>query len=455
MSGLWRRLVLGNHFLLAGLFFSAVVTLAAILASGDTLRVPDEGDYRSIAKHVAEGKGFTIDGQTPTAYRPPLYPLFLAIVYRMNERPLSGKLAGSLFWGASIVVAYFISRKLFGSSTAMTTAILMAFYLPLMFYNSLLITEVLATLLVGLLFLCLIDYEQSHRLRALAAGGIALGLAGLTRTAFLGLAPIVILWLFVSPKIDRKFSRAILFVICAAVVVAPWSVRNYLTFGQFVAVDTNSGVNFLLGNNPETPLTHSWEANEPGRVKALEAAFADGPQDEAEFQAQAFREGLSFIIHNPGRAIVLFVGKVMDFWEMERIFFGLFVSGSWWLTAPTGWLIVLLIQLSFVATLLLAILGLCLAGPSPARLLVTLIAVGLTIIYSVAFSHSRFNVPLFSILIPFSAYGLMIVKRLHVHWPPFAARPYKLKQLFPFFLCVVFLLITWARQVVLDLHRFV
>mgnify|MGYP007051337546 CR=1 len=51
---------------------------------GDALRFPDEGQYYRIAVHLAAGDGYTLDGVTPTAIRPPGYPLFLALFVRLG-----------------------------------------------------------------------------------------------------------------------------------------------------------------------------------------------------------------------------------------------------------------------------------------------------------------------------------------------------------------------------------
>lgn len=40
--------------------------------------VKDPAEYRSLAGHLLEGRGFSTDGRTPTAFPPPGYPAFLA-----------------------------------------------------------------------------------------------------------------------------------------------------------------------------------------------------------------------------------------------------------------------------------------------------------------------------------------------------------------------------------------
>ena len=45
-------------------------------------------------------------------------------------------------------------------------------------------------------------------------------------------------------------ARALIVGGCLAATVAPWTYRNYKTFGTFVLVSTNGGENLLIGNNP-------------------------------------------------------------------------------------------------------------------------------------------------------------------------------------------------------------
>ena len=54
--------------------------------------IPDRGytpGYLALAESVKNGTGFTLDGRTPTAFRGPLYPVFLAGVLSLPDAGIS------------------------------------------------------------------------------------------------------------------------------------------------------------------------------------------------------------------------------------------------------------------------------------------------------------------------------------------------------------------------------
>ena len=59
-------------FLIAGLLYSFHL--------GDKFIFPDEREYYTFAKNIAEGHGYTLDGKTPSTWRTPGYPLFWLFV---------------------------------------------------------------------------------------------------------------------------------------------------------------------------------------------------------------------------------------------------------------------------------------------------------------------------------------------------------------------------------------
>jgi hypothetical protein len=74
----------------SGWKWTILVVLAVVLRAGvlwhDGARLGDDQDnYRRIAKRVVAGDGFVDpDTLTPTAYRPPLYPLLLSVAWRLD-----------------------------------------------------------------------------------------------------------------------------------------------------------------------------------------------------------------------------------------------------------------------------------------------------------------------------------------------------------------------------------
>ncbi|MBP2677114.1 MAG: hypothetical protein H6Q82_179, partial [Deltaproteobacteria bacterium] len=68
----------------------------------------DSVEYLSLARNLAEGKGFTQDGVTPSVYRPPLFSALLGGWFFLtgSSSPLSAAVFQSLEHAASVLVAF-------------------------------------------------------------------------------------------------------------------------------------------------------------------------------------------------------------------------------------------------------------------------------------------------------------------------------------------------------------
>jgi hypothetical protein len=88
---------------LALAFSLALWALASIICirSGDQLRYPDETEYNGLALNLTQGKGFVDEHSRPTAFRPPGYPVVLALVYFVSPHPLAAKLLNAFACGVS------------------------------------------------------------------------------------------------------------------------------------------------------------------------------------------------------------------------------------------------------------------------------------------------------------------------------------------------------------------
>lgn len=205
--------------------------------------LPIEGDtpsYIAIARSLAEGKGFTIDGTVPTAVRMPLYPLFLAGLYSI---PGSGagtvQLIQILLDSLTCLMVYYLARKLLDPLHAAVSGFLTALYLPCAYYSIVILSETLFCFLVTASLLVLA--VGGARTRYMALSGGIMGLAALTRPNGVIVAGFVILWLafFV-----RKPRQVVLYALAATVLMTPWIARNAVVFHRFIPTYTLSGLAF-------------------------------------------------------------------------------------------------------------------------------------------------------------------------------------------------------------------
>ena len=93
-------------------------------------------------------------------------------------------------------------------------------------------------------------------------------------------------------------TRAAASALVVAVLIAPWTVRNYEVFGQLVPISANAGANLWMGNNPDSVGEYM---PVPSELKSLDRATQDAIlRDRA----------IEWMAREPGAALALGVRKL-------------------------------------------------------------------------------------------------------------------------------------------------
>jgi len=301
--------------LLIGLLLFALAVRGGVLLMPDALRA-DPDNYRRLAENLLE-HGTLGEGNVPTAYRPPLYPLVLAGCLALGDwsRVTIGLV--HLLLGLATVWMVFLLAKRWGLGRyALVAAGLVACDPILLAQSALLMSETLATFLVVAALLCLTSAVERPTVTRAAAAGAAAAVVALCRPGLLlwTLASAVVLPAFVRPSSMRlKIYGA--FVIAAAVVLAPWAVRNQARFGRPILTTTHGGYTLLLGNNPwfyeylrSGPWGSVWDADELHRSRT-------NPADEVRAEWIAYAEACRSIFHEPGMFLYACAVRVGRLWQ--------------------------------------------------------------------------------------------------------------------------------------------
>jgi 4-amino-4-deoxy-L-arabinose transferase-like glycosyltransferase len=293
----------------------------------------DEIDYHSLAENLSKGEGYRVDSGQLTARRPPLYPLFLSVVYRMFGPSVAWGRLAQAFLGTGIVLLVFIAtRQLFTVGAAWVTAGLTAVNPFLIFSSAYLHTENLyIVLLLSGLILCAMRPAGLAWWRRATVAGVALGLADLCRPT----AALVALWIGAAGIAlgDGPLRRRLLWgsVVIAAVFAThvPWAARNHSVFGKWIFSTTHGGITFYQGNNSavlEYPQYHGGVAPLhmlPGYDELK--SKPEIPKDEA-----AREMGRRFLRENKSRIPILLWRKFARFWRFKSDVGIAGVRSGWW-----------------------------------------------------------------------------------------------------------------------------
>jgi hypothetical protein len=201
----------------------------------------DSSQYYVPAAALLNGEGFPLPLK-----RPPLYPLFVALVGWLSGGDLRAVVALQHVLGAATAgLVYGVGRLTFGRGVGVLSGLAAALSGGLLIYEHYILTEGLFTFLLTLgIFLFLVGLRGHGEWYV--AGGLALGLATLTR-------PHAIVLLLLGPLVvglcERRWRPAVragaLAGAAAALVIVPWTVRNGVVHGAFTIVGA-TGQNLIF-----------------------------------------------------------------------------------------------------------------------------------------------------------------------------------------------------------------
>lgn len=255
----------------------------------------------------------------PYAARPPLTPFTLAATYLLfGPHLLVGQLILAGLGASTAVAAYLLGRDLFSIPVGILAGVLVACYPFFIFLAAVPLTENLAMPLYAFLALVLTRGAFSGSWRQAVATGCLLGLATLNRPQILGFIPLLIplVALGWGTAQAAKLRNLALMIACWAVIVAPWSVRNYVVFHRWFPVSLQGGSALYQGNSPYTQaaltqLEHGSRGwyDDP-RWGAELAGLAPVDADRA-----AFDLGIAFVREHPVQALDYAAQKLWIFFS--------------------------------------------------------------------------------------------------------------------------------------------
>ena len=378
------------------------------------LMIVDEQHYHQLALNLLHGHGFGWSPGSLTSIRPPLYPFFVALLWKIAATE-----SLSLIYVAHITLSilntyllYQLCVRLFNSRTALLAAAGFWLYPSFIAFDFLLLTEVLFTLLLTLVALGYVVLLQTRRLSVAWGTGCALGLAALTRSILwpfpLVLCPLAFLSVRGGWKLRTQLALYLL--LGYAIVVAPWALRNTRLQGVFTVVDTMGGLNLLMGNYAYTPFERTWDAvsltGQQSWAYDLPETAPDGsPWTEGRKEKWAAQKALTYILAHPGLTLKRASVKFANFWGLERVLIAGWLRGFY---HPPLWCMVmgtLAITLAYVLTMLLASLGFFLALPENrlAHVFFVAVIVFMCGVHTVVFGHERYHLPLMPFILLYAA----------------------------------------------------
>jgi hypothetical protein len=287
-----------------------------------------------IAASLASGMGFSSPYAkapiAPTAQQPPLYPSILAVVFKVFgiytvESAWTAVVINVLAGAVTAVLLYYVGRLHFGETVGILAAWL--WVLPWMYRMSTfgvsLTNAYLAALGLTALFLRVPKTLEANW-RSFVFG-IYSGLLVLLQPALLTIIFVYGGWLAWS---KARSPRVLIAIAGLLLALAPWTVRNYVTFARVIPLRDNFGLELWLGNRPGMQGTVDYTGDFPDHDPSNYARLGELPFMDAKFD-----QAREFIMRDPAGFVGRVLRRMIEFWYLPYSFPWIVVEIFGWLGA--------------------------------------------------------------------------------------------------------------------------
>lgn len=394
------------RWLLVIIALGAILRLGAAFYLGNSVEPTpaayDQIFFHDVALNLLEGRGYVfttppwpfIAPGTPTAYVSFLYGLFVAGIYRVfGPHPLALRIVQALICSLLPWQAYSLTRQTLKRShaweqrshvIALIAAAITACYAYFVYYSATLMTEGLYLVTIAWTLLLTLDLAEQPSIQKWAKWGLAATLASLLRQVFMPMA--LLLFVYVLWRASRRvqFVGILAAAGIAAILILPWTVRNYLVFDRFLLLNSQSGQVLWNANHPDLGVHFQPDAMFP-IPGDLERA------NEVELSNELMRRAFKNILADPWRFVRLSLNR----------------TGIWfkfWPSADSHPMSNLSRTLSFGICLPFMLGGLIYSFREwRSRILFYGFSTVYTLIHVVSWVQIRYRMPVDLVLIPFAA----------------------------------------------------
>jgi len=378
--------------------------------------IGDGKQYDSWARQIAAGQWLG----TEVFYQTPLYPYFLAVIFKLaGHSLLTVRLVQALLGAASCVLLGLAARRWFNQKTALVAAAMLAIYPPAIFFDGLVQKSSLDLFLICALLAALAEFIHRRKWMWLALAGIALGAFTLNRENARVLYPVIVIFVLVyfrDVSLTKRLAWSAMFTVAVALVLLPVGYRNYHVAGEFLVSTSQLGPNLYIGNHSGAggsyePLVpgHGSAAYEREDATRLAETAMHRRLSPNEVSNYWVRQSLEYIHRHPSEWMKLMIRKIgLTFAAKETVDTESIEAYSDY-SLTLRWLF----WFTFGIILPLAVLGAWLTRRDWHKLtllyaMIFAMAIAVALFYVVA----RYRYPLAPILIMFAAAALVSLPRL-------------------------------------------
>lgn len=243
----------------------------------------------------------------PAGFRPPAYPHLLAATYALTDTTTStdrytvARILSALLSTLAVMLTGLIAWLLWDLTAALAAVVLAAMYPPLITVGDAMLSEPLfIPLVLGAVTCALMARRSDRRLAWTLLAGALIGAASLSRTNGIVIAPVIAAGLWFSPRLKwRSLGMVGALVATILLVIAPWAVRNYRAFHEFVPLTTQAGLTLAGTYNDVSRNDHGSPASWRVPTMAPYDRLLQSGGNEAALDRKFGSQALHYAWHNP------------------------------------------------------------------------------------------------------------------------------------------------------------
>lgn len=277
---------------------------------------PEMWEFGMIARSLLNGEGYVylaITKNVTSAFMPPGLPvIYYAFFKLLGDNSLTYHVIlifDAILSGISVMLVYRITSDIFDRITAFYSAVV-AVFSPILIYsstafNSLIIYQVL--LLFSIYFFNRIYFQGNAEKTKKGKNKYAV-LLGITLGVFLYFraeALLFILIITVFFLFKRNFLNAFIICTLSLLIISPWTIRNYVTFGKFIPISTSMGYNFYLGHGDD---------NSTNIYKERISKLDEDRSFEIKQSEISFDIAFNYMNNHPKEEIIESLNKIRSLW---------------------------------------------------------------------------------------------------------------------------------------------
>lgn len=304
--------------LLAAVFLFKVLVIVYF----KTYAHPVMWEFEGLVNSVLSGKGYVYNflGTDYRSLNTPLYSLICLAIYAVtNHSYFVVLLLQSLVTIFLAFTIFNIAKTIFDETTGFVSAAVVALHPAFMYYDAFnLVPLSIDTFFVAIITFLFMKFQDRPSFLKMLAVGALIGLGTLSRGIVGAILPFLGLYFILCVKgitLRRKSIYIAAIALATFIVIAPWTVRNYLVHKDFVFISSTTGENLYRGNNPyATGVSLTADGKSVRELWPKEVSDKIAGLDEIGQKKFFEKEAMNFIMNDPAAFVKLYLKKIYYFW---------------------------------------------------------------------------------------------------------------------------------------------